>query len=112
MVVVMKKDIINKTLEYLKKNYPQNQQVNVIICEGFDCIEGPDGTKGFGVFVPDTLEIYIPTDVPEPETTLIETLAHEYKHFIQHCEGQPFDEEEAESFAMYILHKLHNQERV
>ena len=102
----MNVNIINKTLEYLEKNYPQNQNVNVNICEGYDCIESPTGEKGFGVFVPDTLDIYIATDVPEPQDTLVETMAHEYKHFMQYCEEQPFDEEEAESFALYILHKM------
>lgn len=99
------KEIINKTMEYLMKNYPQKQSVNVHICEGYDCIQSEDGI-GFGVFVPSTLGIYIVTDVPEPETTLIQTTAHEYKHFMQYCEGKPFDEEEAEAFAFMIISKM------
>lgn len=102
----MKAKIINRTIEYLKRNYPQEQNIDVIICEGYDCIEGPDGTKGFGVFIPSESKIYLATDVPEWETGLIETTAHEYKHFMQHCEGMPFDEEEAEAFALYILHLM------
>lgn len=105
----MSVNIINKTLEYLEKKYPQDKKITVNICEGYDCIEAPDGTKGFGVFVPDTLEIYIATDVPEPEETLVETMAHEYKHFMQYCEEQPFDEEEAETFALYILHLMQKE---
>lgn len=97
-------NIINTTVKYLEKNYPQNQKVNVKICEGYDCIETPEG-KGFAVFVPDTLEIYIATDVPDPETALIETMAHEYKHFMQYCENKPFDEE-AEAFGLYILYSI------
>lgn len=108
MVAVMNADIINRTLEYLEKNYPQKQKVTVNICEGYDCIETPTGI-GFAVFVPDTLEIYIATDVPEPETDLIETMAHEYKHFMQYCENQPFDEEEAESFGLHILHSMQKE---
>ena len=101
----MKKEIINKTIEYLEKHYPQKQKVNVRIYEGYDCIETPTGV-GFAVFCPDTLEIYLATDLPDYETTLIETTAHEYKHFIQYCEGQPFDEEEAEAFALDIVARI------
>ena len=100
-------NIINKTFEYLEKNYPQKQKVNVKICEGYDCIETPEGI-GFAVFVPDTLEIYIATDVPDYERTLIETMAHEYKHFMQYCEGKSFDEDEADAFALYILYLMQN----
>ena len=32
-------NIINKTFEYLEKNYPQKQKVNVKICEGYDSHE-------------------------------------------------------------------------
>lgn len=105
-----KRNIINKTIEYLKKNYPQEQNIEAVICEGYDCIEGPDGTMGFGVFVPSELKIYLATDVPEYDYALIETTAHEYKHFMQYCEGMPFDEEEAEAFAMYILYVMRMNE--
>lgn len=100
------KKIIGSTMEYLKKNFPQEQEVKLVIAEGYDCIEAPDGGAGFGVYDSNTRTIYLATDVPYPETSLIETTAHEYKHFMQHCEGQPFDEEEAENFAYYIVYLL------
>lgn len=93
-------------MEFLQRKYPQDKHVDVIICEGYDCVEGPDGGVGFGVFDTEAMKIYIATDVPFPEETLIETTAHEYRHFMQLCEGQPFDEEEAEAFALYIAHLM------
>ena len=42
-------------------------------------------------------------DTKETELAIVETLAHEYKHFMQHCEGREFDEEEAENFATQVL---------
>lgn len=50
--------VIDKTIQYLENNYPQKHKVKFNICEGYDCIETPDGI-GFGVFVPTTLDIYI-----------------------------------------------------
>lgn len=102
----MNVEIIKNTIEYLEKHYPQNEKVKWHICEGYDCIEAPDGTRCFGCFDPMQLTIYLATDIQEPEETLIETTAHEYKHFIQMCEGKPFDEEEAETFALWIVKKL------
>lgn len=101
--------IINDTIEFLEKNYPQKQKVEWVIAEGYGSIETPEGGTGFGVFDTDTLKIYIATDVPEPETSLIETTAHEYKHFMQQCEEQPFDEEEAEAFGLYILYLMQKE---
>lgn len=98
--------IIKDTMEFLKKEYPQDREVKLVIAEGYDCIETPEGEAGFGVFDTETLTIYIATDVPDPEASLIETTAHEYRHFMQLCEGQPFDEEEAEAFALYILYLM------
>lgn len=102
----MNKTIIEETIAYLKKNYPQPEDIEFYICEGCDCIEASDGTIAFGVYVPSESIIYLATDIPEPELSLIETTAHEYKHFMQHCNNEPFDEEEAEKFAYQILAEL------
>lgn len=105
------KKVINDTLEYLKKTYPQDKEVTVHICEGYECIDTGEGV-GFAVFNPETLEIYIATELPEPdrEFFLIETMAHEYKHFMQLCEGKPFDEKEAEEFGEKIANLLYGQQ--
>lgn len=80
--------------------------MTVHIMEDYDTIQSPDGGVGFGVFVPATMEIYLAGDIPEKEEGLIKTLSHEYKHFLQHCEGKPFDEEEAEAFAEEIYKRI------
>ena len=102
-------DTIDKTIKYLQERYPRDQVVYIHIAEGYDCVSDPDGNKGFGVYVPEMQSIFIAEDIPEKETTLIETIAHEYKHFMQHCDGEPYDEEAAEAFAWKILHELEKQ---
>lgn len=106
----MQASLIYRTIQHLKDNYPTDKKPIWVICTGYDCIESPEGEMGFGVFIPETLEIYIATDVPQWEETLIETTAHEYKHFMQYCEGEPFDEEEAECFAYMILAEMKEKE--
>ncbi len=94
-----------KASNYLIDNYPQDKKAIVHVVEGYDTIETPEGF-GFGVFVPEKLEIFIAGDMPGGEESLIKTLAHEYKHFMQYCEGKPFNEEEAEEFAEEIYKKI------
>lgn len=94
-----------KASNYLIDNYPQDKTAIVHVMEGYDTIETPEGF-GFGVFVPEKLEIFIAGDMPGGEESLIKTLAHEYKHFMQYCEGKPFNEEEAEEFAEKIYKKI------
>lgn len=94
-----------KASNYLIDNYPQDKTAIVHVMEGYDTIETPEGF-GFGVFVPEKLEIFIAGDMPGGEESRIKTLAHEYKHFMQYCEGKPFDEEEAEGFAEEIYKKI------
>lgn len=93
-------------INYLQKNFPREENVTVYIMEDYDTIQSPDGGVGFGVFVPATMEIYLAGDIPEKEEGLIKTLAHEYKHFLQHCEGKTFDEEEAEAFAEEVYKRV------
>lgn len=98
-----------KASNYLADNFPTDKRLIVHVMEGYDTIETPDG-MGFGVFVPETLEIYIAGDMTEKEEGLIRTLAHEFKHFIQYCDGKPFDELEAEEFAEEIYKKVTSAE--
>jgi hypothetical protein len=98
--------VIDKTIKYLNKLNLTKDGVYIHICEGYDVIETPDGGKGFGVFVPERNEIYVATEVPEPEITIIETIAHEYYHFVQKCWNVPYDEAEAEFFAETVVMAL------
>lgn len=93
---------ILRTIIYLNRYYPRKETVTVHIMEEYDTIEGPDGQKGFGVYVPETKEIFLAGDIPEKEDNIIKTLAHEYRHFLQHCCGEPFNEQQAETFAEEI----------
>lgn len=74
-------DTINKTINYLNRNFPSIEDVYIHIVEGYDCVTDPDGNIGFAVYVPKNKSIFVAGDVPDAEATLIETIAHEYKHF-------------------------------
>lgn len=54
--------------------------------------------------------IYLAEEIPDKETSIIETLAHEYKHFMQDCLGQEFDENEAEQFANQVLKDMESED--
>lgn len=107
---------IMETLLYLQNAFPKIIEdikepeycygVEVIIAFDADHIEAPDGQKGFGAFDTDTDRIYIATDIPEPEDTLIETTAHEFMHYIQKIKGRPYSEEEAEQFADSVRYQV------
>lgn len=97
--------IVDSVINYLNKEHPQTEDVDIKIIENYEVIETPDGV-GFGVFVPEQKVIYIASDLPDKETSLITTIAHEYMHFIQYCEHRSFDEDEAEKFAEEILIKM------
>lgn len=82
-------------VDYLRKHYPPPEgsgEVEVEFLEGYDSIEGPDGSMGFGVFVPTEEKIYIADDLPGGEESMIETVAHEWKHWLQYCNDEAYDE--------------------
>ena len=71
-------------VDYLQKHYPPPEgsgEVEVEFLEGYDSIEGPDGS-------------------------MIETVAHEWKHWLQYCNDEAYDEEEAEDFARQIAEEF------
>lgn len=101
---------INKTIVLLNAEYPTRKDVFIHVCEGYDTIETPDGV-GFGVFVKpesenETPTIYIAGDMPNDDFQIVETIAHEYKHFMQWCNGEEFSEKQAEDFAKEVVEKL------
>lgn len=101
---------IDKTIALLNFEYPTQKDVFIHVCEGYDTIETPEGT-GFGVFVKPESEneipaIYIAGDIPNNDFEIVETLAHEYRHFMQWCNGEDFFEEQAENFAKKVVEKL------
>lgn len=101
---------ISKTVSFLNSEYPTQKDVFIHVCEGYDTIETPDGV-GFGVFVKPENESEIPTiyiagDMPNDGFAIVETIAHEYRHFIQWCNNEEFSEEQAEDFAKEVVKKL------
>lgn len=101
-MIAIHSDNVDKMLLYLDKRYEVEKKVYIHIVEGCDCIETPDG-KGFGVFIPDKQSIYVATDIPDADINVPMTIAHEYMHFIQWCDGKPYDDEEAERFAKRVM---------
>lgn len=95
-----------RIIDYLNKYYPTYEDLNVHICEGCDCIEAPNGTKAFGVFIPQEKQIYVAEDIPEKEYGLPHTIAHEFRHYMQYILSKPFDELDADNFADAIMNIL------
>ena len=98
----------SNTISYLNDMYPTEIEVYIHILEGYDTVE-VNGEIAFGVSrIPDkeneNYEIYVAGDVPDE--CLITTIAHEFAHFLQYCNGEPFNEDEAEEFANKILEEL------
>lgn len=101
---------ISKTVSFLNSEYPTQKDVFIHVCEGYDTIETPDGV-GFGVFVKPENETEIPTiyiagEMPNDDFQIIETIAHEYRHFIQWFNNEEFSEEQSEDFAKEVVEKL------
>ena len=110
-MIIISEDIIDKTIRYLNDNYSVDENVYIKIAEGYDVIEtSPNGDRGFGVFDPNNRLIFIPSLMEDSE--LVRTIAHEYRHFMQYCDGarkeEDYDEKDAEEFADKILKELEN----
>ena len=101
--------IIDKTIKYLNDNYSTKEDVYIKIAEGFEVVQDPTtGECGFGALDTKYKIICIPSLMEEEE--LIRTIAHEYRHFMQMCDGatteEDFDEDDAENFADMILKEM------
>lgn len=101
-------------VEHLQKHYPPPEgsgEVEIEFLTGYDTIEGPDGRRGFGVFSPKEEKIYIADKIPGGIDGLIEVVAHEWKHWLQYCNDEAYDEDEAEEFAKKIAQELTEKRR-
>ena len=99
-------------IDFLNAQYIRPDDVEVIICEGHDCIKAPDGEGiGFGVLDARARKIYIAGDLPEKEEDLPFTIAHEYRHFMQYCAGVAFDEQDADDFAAGVMERLKKEQK-
>ena len=105
-MIVIHSDNVNRMLLHIDKNYSVDKKVYMHIIDDCDCIEARDGSRGFGVFIPYNQSIYVATDIPDAEINVPMTIAHEYKHFLQWCDGKPYDDEEAEQFAEQLIREI------
>lgn len=101
--------VIDKTIQYLNSKYSTKEDVYIKIAEGYDVIEAnQDGDRGFGVFDADNNVIVIASEMEDEE--LIRTISHEYRHFMQKCNGakkeSDYDEKDAEEFSDKILNEI------
>ena len=104
-MILLVNDNVDKVLQYLDDKYAREEKVYIHIVEGADSIETPEGI-GFGVFHVKHQQIYVAADIEEAEINVPMTIAHEYKHFLQWCEGKPFDDVEAEEFAQMVVKEI------
>ena len=86
-------------IEKLLELYGTDEECEINVLDGYDTVEAPDGTRGFGVYAPEEKTIYVAADIPQADWTVPHTIAHEYAHFLQDVRGKEYDEEEADVFA-------------
>lgn len=99
------------TIYYLLKHYPRNQNITFTIFLDNDAVtveDAEDDVYGFGVYLPEIERAYIAGKVHNPEIVSA-TIAHEYKHYMQFCDEQSYDEDEAESFAQQVLKQIEKE---
>lgn len=103
-MIKISNDTIDKTIRYLDKNYPIDD-IYIRIAEGFEVIEDPEtGECGFAAFHTEARIIFV-ASMMEPDE-LIRSIAHEYRHAMQLCNDEEFNEDDAEEFADKILREL------
>lgn len=100
-------DIINDFILFLNRNYGLEQTVYIHVVENCDSIQTPDGGVGFGVFDNTTDNIYVACDYEfMDDRSILTTIAHEYKHFLQKYDNEIYSEEDADSFAVKVYEEF------
>ena len=111
-------EYILRFIDYLNKNYPTKEDCYISFLHGEVCVEYINCSKclSFAEYDKDSKILYIPTQYPVGKTPkfLLESIAHEYYHHIQNCEGRLIDadreflEIEAEHNALKITEEYYN----
>ena len=98
-------DEINDFIELLQKEYSNDTPFYLHICEDCDSVQDPyTENLAFGMFNRESNHCYVAGELEEEQ--VFKTIAHEYKHYIQKCNGIEFNEEKAENFADYMYDKF------
>lgn len=99
-MIKISNELVDTTLKLLDAMYPVEECVYVKILHGCDSIDA-EGEMAFGLYSTEEKIIYVAGELPD-EWSMVECIAHEYCHFIQHVKGKTFSEDEAEKFALEI----------
>jgi len=106
-------------IEFLNNKNFTDKECRLTILQGYDCIATSNDEVGFAVYKVGYKIIMLPTEViningsteDDIKNMLIESLAHEYKHFLQDINNQDFDEAEAEQFATNMVNEYKNKSK-
>lgn len=98
-------DGLKEAIMYLDTRY-SDKHVTLHLLEDHDSVQGPDGQVGFAAYVPETKDIYLALNIPEPEKNVIINLGHEFYHFLQDLNNKEFNEEEAQQFGIHLYMKV------
>ena len=101
-------DEIRAFTEYISD--PKIAPVELYVIPGFDAIQTPDREFASAVYNPKENRIIAAEGVSEElQGEVLRHIAHEYYHHIQKCNGDDFDEDEAEDFAETMCQKWENE---
>ena len=94
---------IRNFVEFISK--PDISVVELYVIPGYDAVEAPNGQMGFAVYEPEIKRIIVPEGVTrEIKDTVLESIAHEYFHHIEHERGKiKHNEAEADDFARRMV---------
>lgn len=104
---------LQDAIDFLNNIFAEDEDVNVSILYGFDCVSTDENNYGFAVYNTETKTIML-ADYNEISNlfeemswndvvaTTITNLFHEYRHHQQNTYGWDFDEEDAEVFANHM----------
>lgn len=93
----------NKLLDLIREALPE---LTIVIAEGYDFIETPNGQRGFGVYDVVNNTIYVAGNMPDPEYDIPFTILHELYHVYQKREGLRVSERKADRFAKEFCNVL------
>lgn len=89
-----KRRIVKKFIEWLTDG---DSNVKIIVKFRHDSLLSPDGTVCFGVYIPKVKTIYIAGKINT--NWVLESIAHEYCHYLQDIHNNKYSEIEARIYA-------------